>query len=304
MKHSFLSMFAVAVCGALTASAVDATSAQVTLVTKGAPAKIEKLAAPTAMTFPGAPMSAQPVVGWQVVNIPIKVEAKAKGDDAPQFVSELSVTAHLLIESDSNDGKPVLLSKKVNYVDVPVAGSGDTPKNEMCVGVFIPPSSAVKINKKSKGDLKGKLLGLAIEASFKDKNCLNTKEDNFVVYDNKTKGKLSPKWWTRSMGSAGAVACSVNETPYAPFIGNFYPATSPRFGAADAAPAAPSTPFTPGVTPAGDATTTPADAPSTGDSTVGGDSTGADTTAGTEEEETGRKKNGRTSRSKTRRTRN
>ena len=303
MKYSFLSMFAVAVCGAMTAAAVDATSAQVTLITKGAPAKIEKLAAPTSMTFPGTAMSAQPVVGWQMVNIPIKVEAKATGDDVPQFVSELSVTAHLLIESDSNDGKPVLLSKKVNYVDVPVQGSSEPTKNEMCVGVFIPPSSAVKINKKGKGDLKGKLLGVAIEASFKDKNCLNTKEDNFVVYDNKTKGKLSAKWWTRSMGSAGAVACSVNETPYAPFIGNFYPATSPRFGAAVDSAAAPSTPFTPSVTPAGDVTTTPAGDTTTGDSTVGGDSTGADTTTSTEEG-SGRKKNNRSSRSKNRRSRN
>ncbi|MDO5471257.1 MAG: hypothetical protein Q4F38_08130 [Akkermansia sp.] len=279
MKNAFLSMFAVAVCGAMTASAVDATVAQVTLITKGAPAKIERLGAPTAMNFPGSAMSAQPVVGWQVVNVPIKVEAKTSGDDVPQFVPQLSVTAHLLIESDNNDGKPVLLSKKIDYVDVPVAGSSEPAKCEMCVGVFIPPSSAVKINKKGKGDLKGKLLGLAVEATFKDKNCINTKEDNFIVYDNKTKSKLSSKWWTRKMGSAGAVACSVNETPYAPFIGNFYPATSPRFGAGQAAPASPSTPYTPSVTPAEGDTTTPTGGTDTPATTEGGDTTGADSTA-------------------------
>lgn len=304
MKNIFLSMFAVAVCGAMTASAVDATSAEVTLgATKGATLKVEKLGTPPSYAFPGEGMKTQPIVGWQVVNIPVKIEAKSKKDN-PNFIPSLKVKAHLLFECDTTKEKMELLSKEIQYSDIPVTagGSDESSRCEMCVGVFISPSSAVKLQKKGKGDLKGKLLGVAIEAipTDKVKARMNPDEDCFVVFDNKTKNKLPSKWWTRKVNSSGAVVNSVNETPYAPFIGNFYPATEPRFGGAEMAqvPAAPEEPLVDGTAPV---TSTPA-AGETG-APAADDTASADTPAVEEETSTtkGRNKNKKSSRRGSRR---
>lgn len=272
MKRALFSLIAAAVCGTMTASAVDATAVKVTLVTKGGATKIEKLAPPQSMSLGSASMSAQPVVGWQVVNIPVKVEGKAKGGKSAQFVPSITFTAHLLIESDGNDGKPVKLSKEITYVDIPLSGGGEAAKNEMNIGVFIPPSSAVRINEKGKGDLKGKLIGVAVEAEFNGKSCMSTGEPPFVVFDNNAKKKLSDGWWTKNMGDAGAVLCNINETPYAAWAGNAYPqiALAPT-SASDTTPL-------PAYTP----TTTETDTP---EATVTPE---ADTTA-TESEESGSK---------------
>lgn len=308
MKNIFLSMFAVAVCGAMTASAIDATSAQVTLVTKGAALKVEKLGTPPSYSFPGEAMKTQPVVGWQVVNIPVKLEAKSKKkDEMPNFIPSLKVKAHLLIECDTTKEKMELLTKEIEYRDIPVAAGGgdDSSRGEMCVGVFISPSSAVKLQKKAKGDLKGKLLGVAIEAipTDKVKARMNTDEDCFIVFDNKTKGKLPAKWWTRKVNNSGAVLNSVNETPYAPFIGNFYPATEPRFGSATGMPQVPATTEDPAL----DATTTPVTAtPAEGETGTAAtdDTTSTDTPAAAEDTTTtskGRNKNKKSTRRGSRR---
>lgn len=222
MKRALFTIFAIA-AAATTASAVDATSVNVTLQAKGTSTKIEKLAPPQTAAFPGAGLSTQPIVNWQVVNIPVKVEAKAKGGKSPHFINSLTFTAHLLIEGEGKDDKPVKLSKKITYVDIPVSG-GDVAKTEMSVGVFIPPSSAVRINEKGRGDLKGKLLGVALEAEFNDGPCMNKSEPAHAIFDNTTKKKLSEKWWTKNWAETGAVACSIDETPYAAFAGTFYPA--------------------------------------------------------------------------------
>lgn len=266
MKRALFSLIAAAVCGTMTVSAVDATSVKVTLMSKGSATKIEKLAPPQSMSIGSASMSAQPVVGWQVVNIPVKVEGKAKGDKSAQFVPSITFTAHLLIESDSNDGKPVKLSKEITYIDIPLSGGGEAAKNEMNIGVFIPPSSAVRINEKGKGDLKGKLIGVAVEAEFNGKTCMKQGEPRFVIFDNNAKKKLSDEWWTKSMGDAGAVLCNINETPYAAWAGNAYPQIA----------------ITP--TSASDTTPLPAYTPTTTDT----DTPEADTDA-TESEESGSK---------------
>lgn len=277
MKRALFSIIAAAVCGTMTASAVDASAVKVTLMAKGSATKIEKLAPPQGMSFGSASMSAQPIVSWQVVNIPVKVEGKAKGDKSAQFASSITFTAHLLIESDNNDGKPVLLSKEITYVDIPLSGGGEAAKNEINIGVFIPPSSAVRINEKGKGDLKGKLLGVAVEAEFNGKPCMKTGEPRFVVFDNNTKKKLSDEWWTKSMGDAGAVLCNINETPYAAWAGNAYPqiATVPT-SASETSPV-PAYPTTPS-----------SDTTDTGTDTTATDTTATDTEA-TEEDSGSRK---------------
>ena len=163
MKSALFTIFAGAVCAAMTATATDATSVRVTLNAKGSSTKIEKLGMPQTFGFPGQGLTSQPITPWQVVNIPVQIEAKAKGDDSAHFVSQLTFKAHLLVEAGD---KRVVLSKEITYVDIPLSGSGDVTKTEMSVGVFIPPSTAIRLNKKGKGDLKGKLLGVAIETEF------------------------------------------------------------------------------------------------------------------------------------------
>lgn len=248
MKSALFTILAGALCASMTASAADAKAVRVTLKAKGNSTKIEKLPMPQGVAFPGAGMSAQPVVPWQVVNIPVEIEAPTK---AAQFVPQLTFTAHLLIESDSNDDKPVLISKEITYVDIPLSPGGEGATTTMSVGIFIPPSSATRINTKGKGDLKGKLLGVAIEATFNDKQCMKTGESRSAIFDNTIKKKLSTEWWKKNMGDAGAVACSIDETPYAAWAGSFYPAVLPakNSGSNTGVTTTPTTTETPESTP-------------------------------------------------------
>ncbi len=282
MKRALFTILAAAVCGSMTASAVDASAVKVTLNVKGGATKVEKIAPPQGMSFGTAAMSAQSVVGWQLVNVPVKVEAKAKGDEAAQFVPSLKFTAHLLFESDNNDGKPVKVSKEITYIDIPVSGGGDAAKNEMSVGLFIPPSSATRINVKGKGDLKGKLLGVALEAEFNGKPCMKTGEPRFVIFDNTAKKKLSDEWWTKNMGETGAVLCSINETPYAAWAGTAYPQVAPSTEASSA-------PVT--TTPSTTATDTTDTGSTDTESPTATDTTATDTEATEEEDSSKSKKN-------------
>lgn len=222
MKRVLFSIIAAALCGTMTASAADASRVKVVLQTKGS-LKVEKLPSPQTGPFPGEGMSTQPVVGWQLVNIPVKIEAMGKNDKSPHFVTALTFKAHLLIAGEDKDSKPVKLSKDITYVDIPVAGN-DPAKTEMSVGLFIPPSSAIRINEKGKGDLKGKLLGVALEAEFNGKPCMKPSDH---IFDNSIKKKLNENWWNKSINDSGAVVCSINETPYAAYAGTFYPAVAP-----------------------------------------------------------------------------
>ena len=283
MKRALFTILAAAVCGSMTASAVDASAVKVSLNIKGGATKVEKLAPPQGMSFAGATMSATPVVGWQLVNVPVKIEAKAKGDTPAQFVPAIKFTAHLLFESDNNDGKPVKISKEITYVDIPVSGGGEAAKNEMSIGLFIPPSSATRINVKGKGDLKGKLMGVALEAEFNSKQCMKSGEPRYVIFDNNAKKKLADEWWTKSMGETGAVLCSVDQTPYAAWVGNAYPQVAPS---ADSA-------TTPAVSPV------PTPAPTADTTPTADDTTESDTTATDEEESSSKsKKNKKTKRTR------
>lgn len=227
MKRALFTILAAVACGSFTASAVDATSVQVSLESKGGGVKIDKIAMPQNMSFGEANMSAKQPIGWQLVNIPVTVEGRTKTGDSPHFVPSIKFTAYLLIDSDTNKGKPVLLSKEITYVDIPLSGGGETTKNEMYVGVFIPPSSALRIQEKTKGDLKGKLLGLALDAEFNGKRCMKKGESLSAVYDKSIKKNLSDDWWTKSMGDSGAVLCSIDQTPYAAWGSGVYPQVAP-----------------------------------------------------------------------------
>lgn len=246
MKSALFSIFAGAMCAAMTASATDATAVRVSFNGKPSSVKIEKMPAPQTGSFPGVGMSAQPIVPWQIVNIPVEIEAKAGGDTA-HFVSELTFKAHLLVEIPN--GRAVL-TKEITYVDIPLSGNGETTKTEMSVGVFIPPSTAVRLNEKGKGDLKGKLVGIALETTFNGKD----KEPISEIFDNSVKKSLTGAWWSKYKDTGKYVACSIDETPYAAWAGTFYPAVRP---AAAAGSSAPTGSYTPSTTPESTDTETP-----------------------------------------------
>lgn len=233
MKNTLLSVFAAVAFGSFSVSALDATAVQVSLP-KGASPKVERMGGLPQAGMPASkPIMAETAVGWQVVNIPISLKAKSKGEKAsPDFVPSLKVHAYLVLENEAS-GKLTILDKEITYVDIPLnAKSSGTSTGEAYVGVFISPSNAVKLNKKGKGDLKNSLKAVAIEATFNGNNCMATDTEPYVVLDPPLRNKLTGKWWKRKVDPGNISLHSVAETPYAPFIGTFYPATEPRFGAA------------------------------------------------------------------------
>ncbi len=272
MKNTLLSMFAAVAVGSFAASALDATAVQVSIA-KGAAPKIERMGELPQAGIPASkPIMSAPPVGWQVVNIPISLKAKSRGEKAsPDFVPSLTLHAYLVVENETS-GKLTILDKEITYVDIPVeAKNSGTSTGEAYVGVFISPRDAVKLNKKGKGDLKNKLKAVALEATFNGNNCMATDVDPYVVLDFSLKNKLTGKWWKRKVDSGNISLHSVAETPYAPFIGTFYPATEPRFGAA-----APSSSGTAGAgIPAGDS---PSPADSSADDGTSADGADGETT--------------------------
>ncbi len=237
MKHIFLPLFAAA-CGALTASALDATNARVSLVTKGSTVpKLEKISMPTfpgnngADIFQGKHGATLTSPQWYYINVPIRVEAKARGDKDPQYVPALTVHIYAAITQGKKEN-PVLLDREVTYVEIPVDGKSKNG-TEVNVGVFISPANACKLaGDDPKADLTGKLSALAIEATFNGSNCMHPEEDPFIVFDPSLKNKLSGHWWKKRAGDTkGAALSTISETPFAPFYSPHFPQTSPIYSA-------------------------------------------------------------------------
>lgn len=243
MKNIFLSLVAALAIGSFASPALDATAIKVAL---GDTNKIELFKLDS---LPSVPMSSYakkmdaPSGEWYVVNIPLRIKARAGKEKEPDFVPAVTVHAYVAFESyDPESGKPklVMLNKEVTYTDIPVDKKDGMDKvGKPMIGVFISPSSAKKLNEIGRvGDLlKGKLKAVAIEATFNGKNCLDVSDGKAVtsyVIDNKYKTKFSGKWWkSAKAGTAGARLLSVAETPYAPFVGSNYPSVKPLFGSSD-----------------------------------------------------------------------
>lgn len=251
MKNVLLSMLAVMSCGSLTVSALDAKDARVTFepdAVTSQTVKVEALSAPGGSGFiPTKPLMKNSTVPWQVVNIPVLVEAvgpkNEKGkEEKPQFISSIDFHVYLAFRTDvdGRDSKPLLLDKEITYVNIPVHPGNavkDHAQNKMYIGVFISPSDALKIRTtgKDKGILDGSLMAVAVEASYNGANCMNTEEkkrERSKILNPADKKEFNGAWWKKKGKTNDAELLTIAETPYAPFYAPFYPAVSPMFGSA------------------------------------------------------------------------
>ncbi len=270
MKHIALSLLAAA-CGALSASALDASNARIWLDEKIQPEFANIGSGISSEKFGSAPAYAR---GWQYLSIPVHVEGVAKGDSQPHYIPELKVRISLAIATMDEKGKvtdsPELLSKEITYVDIPLS-KGKKPnmgEGVVNVGVFVSPANAFKLSAKD-GGLTKKLIAVAVEGTFEGSSCNRVKEKpndsvaTGVVIDKKVGRNLAAGWWTKK-GAASAALSAISETPFAHEYARLgFPATNPLYGPAGApVPAAPAA--TPGAAgPASGAEVAPAaDAPS------------------------------------------
>lgn len=172
---------------------------------------------------------------WQYVTIPVKVEAKCKGDDQPNFVDELKVHVYAVFGSDKGSD-PIMLDKEITYADIPVSSKGKMSEGKMNIGVFISPSNASKImNSNSKTELGDKLIAVAVEASFHDSPCMDSDKPYDYVVDSKFKQKLTGAWWKKASNAKnkqGAELLAISETPFAPFYAPVFPPTKPLYSGA------------------------------------------------------------------------
>lgn len=244
MKNLLFPLAVAAFCGLPVASALNADNARVTLdVSNGGDLRVESIAPMTIFGGKDAKQSrTDKSTTWQYVTIPVKVEAKCKGDRTPNFVDELKVHVYAVFGGEKGD-EPIMLDKEITYVDIPVSGKsgGKISEGHMNVGVFISPANACKImNSNNKVELGDKLVAVAIEASFHDSPCIAADSEPFAVVDAKYKQKLTGAWWKKtSKNKQGAELSAISETPFAPFYAPVFPPTKPLYGSAEGGSSAP-----------------------------------------------------------------
>ncbi len=307
MKYAALSLFAAA-CGALSASALDATNARIWLEEKIQP-DFTAIGSGIASDKHGtAPAYAR---NWQYVSIPLHVEGAVKsseGKDAyPHYIPELKVRISIALTTTDAKGKPTgtpeLLTKEITYVDIPLAKHPRKPnlgEGVVNVGVFVSPSDAFNLSAKD-GSLSKKIIAVAVEGTFKGSPCNRVKEkanDNVetaVVVNTKEGKNLATKWWTKQGGNGGGTLAAISETPFAHDYARLgFPATNPLFGA-PAVVAAPPVAEVPSTTGTEGGPTSVAD-----DSSEVSHSADDDTTS-VEDEESTKGKRGRKSSKRSRR---
>ena len=238
MKNLLLPLAVAAFCGLPVASALNADNARVTLdVSNGGDLRVESISPMTVFGGKEAKQSrTDKSTTWQYVTIPLKVEAKCKGDRSPNYVDELKVHVYAVFGGEKGD-EPIMLDKEITYVDIPVNGKsgGKLSEGHMNAGIFISPANASKIiNSNSKVELGDKLIAVAIEASFHDSPCIAGDTEPFAVVDSKYKQKLTGAWWKKSSkNKQGAELSAISETPFAPFYAPVFPPTKPLYGSAE-----------------------------------------------------------------------
>lgn len=309
MKNTFWTILTVAACSAMTASALDADFAQVTMKA-GKPGQANKIVStvdskPNTLSFSDS--KSKGGRNWQRVSLPVKVEGrarKAKGDNdnpIPDYVDGLTITAHVLFKTADKDGKDKFarVSKTLTYHEIALNKAKDGGECEMSVDLFLSPRNAMKIStagpRAKSTDVR--VIAAAIEATFNGSPCMNKEESPDARFD---RTDLPKQWWkSEKVNSCGAVLYAINETPYAAVL----PATE-AWVTTDAASAATTTTTTT-TTGTDDATSTMGADDTTG-TTPAADTTPAGDDSAAAEEDTdrrGKNKRGKTSR-KNKRTRN
>ncbi len=244
MKYIAMSVLA-AVCGTLSASALDATDARIWLDPK----------LKTDFVEVGSGMSGDKKVGdtsarkWQMVKIPVNIEGMVrKGDkkEAAHYIPEVKMRISLVVEvpEDKEKNKEPLevLSKEVTYVELPLnsgVAKSDMGENIVNVAVFVSPANAYKLSPKD-GSLSKKLVAVAVEGFIDGANCNRKKEKatesvaaSVVLMSKYDRALKEQRWWKKQGGKSGAVLAAISETPFAPnYAGMGMPATRPIYGTA------------------------------------------------------------------------
>ncbi|MBR3926153.1 MAG: hypothetical protein IKJ58_05265 [Akkermansia sp.] len=306
MKNSLWFKLVLAACTAMTASAVDADFAQVTLRgdTPGLSGKLVQAVEgkPATMSFTesrGRSRSAS----WQRIGIPVQIEGRCRrsGNDAatPDYIEGLTVTVHVLFKTKSQSGGDsyARVSKTLTYHEIALSrgsGANNTSKTEMTVDLFLSPRNAMLVssNGPNAHSTDVKVVAIAMEASLNGTACMSREESSNVVFD---RADLPRRWWEASgVDSNGAVLYALNETPYAYAMPDSMPWVTTD------ASSTPSTPAAPAPAPSG---TTSTGADSTGSADSGTTPTGGDSATPDSADESTSGRRGRNSSRNSRRTR-
>lgn len=240
IKKLFTSLLVAALCSLPVVSAQSAESVRVSLK-KGLNAGDMEV---TRVMPPGATgafynskdvkmLKGEHVYAWHLVRIPLQVAARA-GSDKPMFVDELDVKVHVVMMGGKGADKPLLLTKDITYVDIPLDSSANDDGTVVNVGVFLSPTDAMRIcgPDVKNPELAKRLGAVAVTARFKGAACNNTSANPGLVIARDLKDKLTGSWWKKEdADNAGVVLKSIAETPFAPYYSPVFPATRPMYGA-------------------------------------------------------------------------
>lgn len=302
IKKLFTSLLVAALCSLPVVSAQSAESVRVSLK-KGLSAgdmEVTRVMPPgTTGAFYNSkdvkPLKGEHMYAWHVVRIPLQVAARA-GSDKPMFVDELEVKVHVVMMGGKGADKPLLLTKDITYVDIPLEPAANDDGTVVNVGVFLSPTDAMRIcgpDVKSP-ELTKRLGAVAVTARFKGSACNNTSANPGLVIARDLKDKLTGSWWKKEdADNAGVTLKSIAETPFAPYYSPVFPATRPMYGEpfspAAAGISALGTTTMPGVSPTG-MDTSSASVDSTTDTSA---DTPTETTEDTSASTGGKKKKGK-----------
>lgn len=212
---------------------------------------------------------------WYHMTIPYELRAKARSNgpkkELPLFVDELKVHVYMLFDmgrKKNGDDKFVMLQKEISYVDIPLPdqdkGSGIGKNKDVYAGVFLSPLDAVKLSEEivepvsDKPDkynkvkaMENRLAAVACEFYFQGAECSDKdylkKNPKGVLVKKEFASRLKDGWWKANQESPVQLR-AINETPFAPFYAEAFPATAQLYGTATTGAAAPTTGTTMGGT--------------------------------------------------------
>lgn len=298
IKKLFTSLLVAALCSLPVVSGQSAESVRVSLK-KGLSAGDMEV---TRVMPPGATgafynskdvklLKGENAYAWHMVRVPLQVAARG-GSDKPMFVDELEVKVHVVMLGGKGADKPLLLTKELTYVDIPLDPTANDDGTVVNVGVFLSPTDTVRIcgPEVKNPDIVKRLGAVAVTAKYKGSACNNTSANPGLVVSRDLKDKLTGSWWKKEdADTAGVTLKSIAETPFAPYYSPVFPATRPMYGSEFS-------PASAGISAMG-TTTLPTDTGLGTDTTTSATDSTADTTTETTEDSSssvgGKKKKGK-----------
>lgn len=241
IKKLFTFLLVAALCGLPVVSAQGAESVRVSLK-KGLSAndvEITRVMPPgTSGNFYNAKdvklLKGDNAYAWHMVRIPLQVAARADSNK-PGFVDELDVKVHVVVLGGKGADKPLLLTRELTYVDIPLDPAANDDGTVVNVGVFLSPVDAIRIcgPEVKNPDMAKRLGAVAVTAKFKGSACNNTSANPGLVIARDLRDKLTGSWWKKQdADTAGVTLKSIAETPFAPYYSPVFPATNPMYGTA------------------------------------------------------------------------